>query len=174
MQKFITQNQDYIIELYKEPVLFSFDNSLYSNYNCHIRFLNNINQVLLDLVFTEKEYLNFINELNDFNINIGNVLDNMIHLSTKADFNNYFIFLMVDNGDLKDNPVEEDFMISIQIFESGLQGNKTRLYFELSYFFLEELAYLMYLEIEDIPYIQDMQSSMLSEFISNYENQIGV
>ena len=159
---FFSENREYIIEINKEKRFFSY--SKYGQYKCNLRFANYIGQIVLDIECNEKQLLDLMCVLDDMNMNAGGyMLDAIAYLNDE-----YFMYVAFIEEPV-DYPIEEDPKISIQIFQNTINGQVSRLYLEMSLYYLEEFIYNIYQILEDIPYLNEMQHSSLLELMGEYE-----
>lgn len=138
----------------------------FSKYDIHIKFLDSTNNVVLDILFNEFMYIKMILDLNDFNIEFGQIISNIIHIgSTNTTLNSYMILI----GLLDDyNYISEDdnkINLYINIIENSIYGNKSRLYFELNINYLDQLIYKLFSIVEDLDNI-----NTITEYIYNNYN----
>ena len=155
------ENNQYIIEVKKEKRLFSYTE--FGQYTCSIIFKDSINNIVLQIDCTEKEYLYMLQSLNFFCMNLGYEQTDIIHFDT-GNVYSYFWFVATLEEYLKSYPDDEEPKLGISIFQSYMNNNNIlRLYFEITYYFLEELIYQLFLLIEDLPNFQELNKSFLDD-----------
>lgn len=167
--QFKTEGLEYNVEFRKRRKIFSY--SEYGQYICSIIFKNDMDQIVLQIDCTEKEFYDATLSLNYFCMNIGSTISDIIHFDSSGDLRQYFWYInFLDN--VPNYPYEEDERMCISIFESINDNNILRLYFEMSYYALENFVYNMFLLVEDLKYLFDMNYNDLLEFIGYYESNI--
>lgn len=162
--QFKSQNLEYIIELEKRKKSFSY--SKFAQYICTIRFKDILNRVILEINCSEKEIYCCIQSINDFLLQMGNMLEDCIHFESFGDMKNYFIWIGVEN--FKEFPPEEED-ISFSVFEQSNQGSILRLSFNMHYYYLEDFMYKLYMLISDISYLNEIVDISFKEY---YESLI--
>lgn len=164
--EFYTFNREFKIRLSKE--LRSFSLSKFQQYKITIDFLNSLNQSIYTINTTELEYLDLILSLNYFSNSCYNEYksDTIIRLNTQDNYSNSFIYISLVNP-VQEFPMELDDVISLQFFNSTNQGNKLKIYLEYTIDSLEELAYNLYLLIEDIPYLDELNEYNIRKMEEN-------
>ena len=159
--EFFTENHEFKIVLTKRQKVYS--SAIFAKYICNIKFINSIGFEVLNIQCSEKEILNLIQTLYEFNINIGGILSDGVNFDSSNIC--YYLYLsIIDN-----NSYEYDYYkdkVSISIYEiDNIKGNILRLYNEVSFSYIEELIYYLYTLISDIPYLDKMTIESLNEFI---------
>ena len=143
--EFYTEEMEYKIVITKKKKFFS-SLSEFGQYNCTIEFYNNLNLPILIVNCTELELYMCIQRLAEFNANIGMVNDDILSIiefnSTGIMDNYIFVVATKDINIYPDYPTDQDLIL--------------RLYFEMSYSFLDVLIYNIYLILEDLPYLDAM------------------
>ena len=168
--EFKTQNQEYNIILTKEQKSYNFSN--YTNYICSMIFTNSINQPIIAITGSELEFVNFIDELYEFNLNFGGTISDRFTFSPNQFGIQYIINFSIDLNciHLLDYPSEEDLYITFSIQEKNNLGQITeRLKFQLTYDFLEDFIYNIYLLIKDIENIDMFYTASLLNFMTDFE-----
>jgi len=157
-----TENNEYKIVFSRKKKLYSL--TPFSQYNITIDFINALGLSVYSITTTEKEFLSALESINQFNINIGSVYGDNIWFSNGT-FNDNFLYIAMKYPDIS-YPSEEEETILYSFYQSSIHGNVLRLYFESSNgYWLEEFIYNMYLILEDLPYLNDMISSNILEFM---------
>ena len=149
----------YTIELSKKLKNLYYND--FSKYEIHIKFIDDMNNTVLDILLNELSYLKLIQDLNEFNINYGEIISNIFHLGyNTSTLNKYLIY--IGNIDENYNDIDENKLnLYINILEQSLYGNKSRLYFKLNNTYLDELIYKLYTLIEDINNINEINMYLL-------------
>lgn len=157
--EFFTENQEFKIRLSKRKRLISYTN--YSNYTCTIEFLNNLNQTILKIENTELDYFRFIEGLNDFICNFGNIISDNLYF-THTDISSFFLFISIE--DYSTGPSEFDDNLYLAIYEESIYGTKLRLNLNTTISWIEEFIYSLFQIIEDLPYLNELSTTAL-EFL---------
>ena len=157
--EFYTEEMEYKIVITKKKKFFS-SLSEFGQYNCTIEFYNNLNLPILIVNCTELELYMCIQRLAEFNANIGMVNDDILSIiefnSTGIMDNYIFVVATKDINIYPDYPTDQDLILSLSIYSSYMNNRALRLYFEMSYSFLDVLIYNIYLILEDLPYLDAM------------------
>lgn len=164
--EFYTENMEFKIRFKKE--LRQFHISKYGQYKITIEFINSIDQSVLKINTTEKEFISAINSLNAFTMNFGEILSDIIYFDNNGDFSSYFLYLSLKNT-LIVSPSEDDDKILISFYLSNKFGdNVLKLFFECSLLYLEDFIYKMYTLIQDIPYLEDIFNSDFLDYMEYF------
>lgn len=153
-----TENKEYLVIISMTPRYFSYNK--FGQYECHIRFMNalNIGQCVFDIECTEKQLYDFMNTMNDIDMNIGSIY------SARCYFGNNIICDLMSSECL-DYPTEDDPYIMLQFYEETFYGRVARIYLKTGFYWLEEFMYDIYLIMEDLPYLAEMGYSSILEFM---------
>ena len=147
--RFTLEDNSYHIEISKEPNPNSL--SKYSQYICHIKFLNSINYPVQDIVTNEKGLLDFIVTLAELQYT-GDYYDNIVYFNP-----NTFIYIAILPPYLDTSPTDEDDdKVHFQVFQDTYQGRKVTIIFKLSFIEIEDIIYHISKILEDIPYISEI------------------
>ena len=161
------EGNQYILEVSKKKRFYSLTE--FGQYLITIRFKNYINQTVLEIQTTEKEYFNMIQSMNYFCCNYGSTYSDIIHLDSSI--LPYYIHIYNIDKNIQEYPTEEEEPwcgISIYQGNENNQGSINRLYLESSYYNLENILYELFRLIEEIPYLQEINSSFLNDIFDNY------
>lgn len=156
-----------IIDKKKKP----FSLSKFGQYNCTISFYNNLELPVLVINCSEKELYSCIQVLAQFNANLSvcssdTELSSIINFNTSGDFRDYFWMINTINlMNYPEYPTEDEIMMSISIFESHMNENVLRLYLPMTYGFLDILIYHIYLVLEDLPYLDEINEECYKEYL---------
>ena len=142
------EDLSYIVEISKEPNPNSFSD--YSKYICHIKFINNIGQVLVDITTNEISLFNFIITLSELQY-CGDYYDNIVNFNHR-----YFIYIAILPPFYTGAPIEEDEYVHFQVFEESIQGNQALITFKLSFPAIEDFIFAIFRVIQDIKYLHDI------------------
>jgi len=160
---FFTENKEFIVEIYKEKRFYGF--SEFGQYICHLTFNDILGTTILDIQCTEKQLFDFMNILYDVSQNIGSMYGDNAYFTV----NNLICFIMV-----KDTPIypcEEDPVLTLQFFEDNPNyGRISRLYLEMTVYFVEDFVMGIFEVLSDIPYLKDMNYSTLLEQMGEYDD----
>lgn len=161
--EFFTENLEFKVRLKKE--LRSYSLSKFGRYKITIEFINSIEQTVLLINTTEKEFVSALESLNNFSTNFGNIIDDIIYFENNGDFTRHFLYISVKNV-LPDYPLEDDDISVLSFYLSNSVGdNILKLYFECSLIYLEDFIFKMYTLVEDIPYLEDIFNSSFLEYM---------
>ena len=169
---FSSENNEYKIRLTKQKKFFT--QSQFGQYNCTIEFYNTINLLVLKINCTEKELYLCIQKLSELGTNImvvgdteGIELSSVIEFNSTGDLNNYFWYLSTTNITTfpMDYPTDDDIMCSICIFSNKMDQNSLRIFLPMTYSFPDVMIYNIYLVLEDIPYLDELNNQVIKEFI---------
>ena len=170
--EFYTQNLEYKIRFKKEKRFYFL--SKFSQYKITIEFINSIDQTILSINTTEKEFVEAIENLSNFVNNYYNNFinnqftekDDIVNFNNNGDFSSYFIYLAMKNP-LIDYPSDEDDTVILSFYHSDNKNNNAlRLVIEFNIeFLLQIFIYNMFLLVEDIPYLQEIIDTNLNEYI---------
>lgn len=162
-----TYNNEFKIIFSKQKKLFTM--SKFGQYDCSIEFRNSIDIPILKIVTTEKEFLRTAEEISLFLSSYGSIYDSMIYF---GEYNNanHFIFLSYCNMQ-GEYPQEEDDAVSFSLYSNVLnQGNKLRLSFITLSDFLQDFIHSIYQILVDIPYVDELIHSTISDLYENFYN----
>ena len=152
--EFYTENLEFKVRFKKELRRYSL--SKFGRYKITIEFINSIEQTVLQINTTEKEFVSALESLNNFSTNFGNITDDIIYFENNGDFSRHFLYISVKNI-LPDCPLEDDDISVLSFYLSNPLGdNILKLYFECSLIYLEDFIFKMYTLVEDIPSITDL------------------
>lgn len=171
--EFYTQNLEYKIRFKKEKRFYFL--SKFSQYKITIEFIDSIEQTILTINTTEKEFVEAIENLSNF---IDNYYNNFINSyfiekddiinfnNNNGDFSSYFIYLAMKNP-YTDHPSDEDDSVILSFYHSDNKNNNVlRLSLEFNIEFLSQVfTYNMFLLVEDIPYLQEVIDCNLHEYL---------
>ena len=161
--EFYTENLEFKVRFKKE--LRSYSLSKFGRYKITIEFINSIEQTVLQINTTEKEFVSALESLNNFSTNFGNITDDIIYFENNGDFSRHFLYISVKNI-LPDCPLEDDDISVLSFYLSNPLGdNILKLYFECSLIYLEDFIFKMYTLVEDIPYLEDIFRSSFLEYM---------
>ena len=161
--EFYTENLEFKVRFKKE--LRSYSLSKFGRYKITIEFINSIEQTVLQINTTEKEFVSALESLNNFSTNFGNITDDIIYFENNGDFSRHFLYISVKNI-LPDYPLEDDDISVLSFYLSNPLGeNILKLYFECSLIYLEDFIFKMYKLVEDIPYLEDIFKSNFLEYM---------
>lgn len=158
--EFFTENQEFKIRLSKRKRLISYTS--YSNYTCTIEFLNNLNQTILKIENTELDYFRFIEGLNDFICNFGNIISDNLYF-THTDISSFFLFISIEDYSI--GPSEFDDNLYLAIYEESIYGTRLRLNLNTTISWIEEFIYSLFQIIEDLPYLNELSTTTALEFL---------
>ena len=168
--EFYTENLEFKVRFKKELRKYSLSN--FGKYKITIEFINSIEQPVLQINTTEKEFISALESLNNFSTNFGNITDDIIYFENNGDFSRHFLYISVKNI-LPDYPLEDDDISVLSFYLSNPLGeNILKLYFECSLIYLEDFIFKMYKLVEDIPYLEDIFKSNFLEYMQ-YNSLIG-
>lgn len=157
-----TENNEFKVVLRKRPRTFC--KSEYSNYICSLEFVNSIGQSVVKIEGTELSFLRFVEGLNDFTTNFGQIISNNLNFpESGADGVSYFFYISI-NPEV-DYPAEDDDKIYLVLFESSIYGQVLRLSLETTIFWVEEFIFAIFQILEDIPYLINLVESTALEYI---------
>lgn len=159
----------YTIVLKKEP-----NPSYFSRYKyiCSMTFLDSINQPIITLTGSELDFVHLIDSLYDFDMNIVGIYGNRYHFTPDQYNNFFFLEFYINEKDLyllDDFPSENSLLIYFEIFESRFGNITSRLKFQIDYEYLEDLIFRLYQLVEDIPWIDEICSNSLIEWMIDYD-----
>ena len=161
--EFYTENLEFKVRFKKELRRYSL--SKFGRYKITIEFINSIEQTVLQINTTEKEFVSALESLNNFSTNFGNITDDIIYFENNGDFSRHFLYISVKNI-LPDCPLEDDDISVLSFYLSNSLGdNILKLYFECSLIYLEDFIFKMYKLVEDIPYLEDIFRSSFLEYM---------
>lgn len=161
--EFYTENLEFKVRFKKELRRYSL--SKFGRYKITIEFINSIEQTVLQINTTEKEFISALESLNNFSTNFGNITDDIIYFENNGDFSRHFLYISVKNI-LPDCPLEDDDISVLSFYLSNPLGdNILKLYFECSLIYLEDFIFKMYKLVEDIPYLEDIFRSSFLEYM---------
>ena len=161
--EFYTENLEFKVRFKKELRRYSL--SKFGRYKITIEFINSIEQTVLQINTTEKEFVSALESLNNFSTNFGNTTDDIIYFENNGDFSRHFLYISVKNI-LPDCPLEDDDISVLSFYLSNPLGdNILKLYFECSLIYLEDFIFKMYKLVEDIPYLEDIFKSNFLEYM---------
>ena len=161
--EFYTENLEFKVRFKKELRRYSL--SKFGRYKITIEFINSIEQTVLQINTTEKEFISALESLNNFSTNFGNITDDIIYFENNGDFSRHFLYISVKNI-LPDYPLEDDDISVLSFYLSNPLGdNILKLYFECSLIYLEDFIFKMYKLVEDIPYLEDIFKSNFLEYM---------
>lgn len=161
--EFYTENLEFKVRFKKELRRYSL--SKFGRYKITIEFINSIEQTVLKINTTEKEFVSALESLNNFSTNFGNITDDIIYFENNGDFSRHFLYISVKNI-LPDYPLEDDDISVLSFYLSNPLGNNIlKLYFECSLLYLEDFIFKMYKLVEDIPYLEDIFKSNFLEYM---------
>ena len=161
--EFYTENLEFKVRFKKELRRYSL--SKFGRYKITIEFINSIEQTVLQINTTEKEFVSALESLNNFSTNFGNITDDIIYFENNGDFSRHFLYISVKNI-LPDCPLEDDDISVLSFYLSNPLGeNILKLYFECSLIYLEDFIFKMYKLVEDIPYLEDIFRSSFLEYM---------
>lgn len=161
--EFYTENLEFKVRFKKELRRYSL--SKFGRYKITIEFINSIEQTVLQINTTEKEFISALESLNNFSTNFGNITDDIIYFENNGDFSRHFLYISVKNI-LPDCPLEDDDISVLSFYLSNPLGeNILKLYFECSLLYLEDFIFKMYKLVEDIPYLEDIFNSSFLEYM---------
>ena len=93
--EFFTENHEFKIVLTKRQKVYS--SAIFAKYICNIKFINSIGFEVLNIQCSEKEILNLIQTLYEFNINIGGILSDGVNFDSSNIC--YYLYLsIIDNN----------------------------------------------------------------------------
>lgn len=168
---FLLPDLSYTIVLKKEINPLSF--SIYKyKYICSMTFLDSINQPIITLTGNELDFVQLIESLYDFNMNIVAMYGNRYHFTPDQYNNFFFLEFYVKEEDLyllDDFPSEDSLQIYFDLYESRYGNIISRLKFHINYEYLEDFIFHLYQLIEDIPYLDEITSSSLIEWMIDYD-----
>ena len=161
--EFYTENLEFKVRFKKELRRYSL--SKFGRYKITIEFINSIEQTVLQINTTEKEFISALESLNNFSTNFGNITDDIIYFENNGDFSRHFLYISLKNI-LPDCPLEDDDISVLSFYLSNPLGeNILKLYFECSLLYLEDFIFKMYKLVEDIPYLEDIFNSSFLEYM---------
>ena len=161
--EFYTENLEFKVRFKKELRRYSL--SKFGRYKITIEFINSIEQTVLLINTTEKEFVSALESLNNFSTNFGNITDDIIYFENNGDFSSHFLYISVKNI-LPDCPLEDDDISVLSFYLSNPLGNNIlKLYFECSLTYLEDCIFKMHTLVEDIPYLEDIFRSSFLEYM---------
>ena len=161
--EFYTENLEFKVRFKKELRRYSL--SKFGRYKITIEFINSIEQTVLQINTTEKEFVSALESLNSFSTNFGNITDDIIYFENNGDFSRHFLYISIKNI-LPDCPLEDDDISVLSFYLSNPLGeNILKLYFECSLIYLEDFIFKMYKLVEDIPYLEDIFKSNFLEYM---------
>ena len=161
--EFYTENLEFKVRFKKELRRYSL--SKFGRYKITIEFINSIEQTVLQINTTEKEFVSALESQNNFSTNFGNITDDIIYFENNGDFSRHFLYISIKNI-LPDCPLEEDDISVLSFYLSNPLGNNIlKLYFECSLIYLEDFIFKMYKLVEDIPYLEDIFKSNFLEYM---------
>ncbi|MBR6289265.1 MAG: hypothetical protein IKR19_08020 [Acholeplasmatales bacterium] len=157
--RFNTENNEFVIELSKEKRYFGY--SEFGNYICHIKFMDLLNTVILDVITNETQLMNLMNTLyND------EVLFEGLYFNIEF---NQSIYLMIMASDSPLCPSEEDPTLYFQFFQKDpIYGNTSRLYLPISLDFKDTLIFNIYNLLQDIPNFEELKYKEFKEYLNDY------
>ena len=136
-----------------------------------IEFYNNINLPVLIINCTEKELFMCIQRISELSNNIvmGSSDDDMnttIIFDSTGTFDTFIWFLTTINiSNFPEYPVEHDIMCNLLIYSNHLGQNSLRISLPMTYQFFDVLIYNIYVVLEDLPYLDEMNDSIVVEFM---------
>lgn len=158
----------FILDIQKYKRQFILNN--FGQYNIVMIFKDIVTQIeLIRIDCTEKDFFNMIQSLNYFCCQLGSILSDNIYFNSCSK-SPYFLYVYTLDECLKDFPDDEEPRAGICIYQ-GNENNKgsiCRLYFDITYYNLEELIYQLYTVVEDIPYLEDINKSFLEDIFDQY------
>lgn len=157
-----TENNEFKIVLSKQKRVYSFTEN--SQYVCIIDFQNTIGQSLIKIEASELDYFRFLEGLNDFVTNFGNIVSDNLYFSPNSRGLTYFFYISLANIE-PTYPAEDDDKIYLALYESSIQGTVLRINLETDIFWIEELIYALFQIIDDIPYLQRLSATTALEYI---------
>lgn len=164
-----TEDMEYKIIISKAKKFYS--QSKFGQYNCTISFYNTLNLPVLVINCSEKELYSCIQVLAQFNANLSvcssdTELSSFVYFNSSGDFRDYFWMINTINLiNYPEYPTEDEIMMSISIFESHMNENVLRLYLPMTYGFLDILIYHIYLVLEDLPYLDEINDECYKEYL---------
>ena len=143
-------------------------------YICSMTFLDSINQPIITLTGNELDFIHLIESLYEFNINIVAMYGNRFHFTPDQYNNFFFLEFYINEKDLylldrDDFPSEDSLQIYFDLYESRYGNIISRLKFHINYEYLEDFIFHLYQLIEDIPWIDEITSSSLIEWMIDYD-----
>lgn len=167
---FFSEDREYKIRVSKQLKFYS--TSIFGQYNCSIEFLNSMNFPVLQINCTEKELYRTIMRISEFSTNIGmGITENdnaatTISFESGANMSSFFWYLYTTNLDaFPDYPVEHDINCQLCIYSGDIHGSSLRLFLDFTYQYLDILIYEIYKILEDIPYLDEMNNSIITDFL---------
>ena len=106
--EFYTENLEFKVRFKKELRRYSL--SKFGRYKITIEFINSIEQTVLLINTTEKEFISALESLNNFSTNFGNITDDIIYFECSLIYLEDFIFKMYKL--VEDIPYLEDIFRS--------------------------------------------------------------
>lgn len=158
--RFYTDNNEFIVELTKEPRFFGY--STYGKYICHLKFLDMINNPILDITTNEYHLMNLINLLYNDDVLFSGLFQG-IDLNSE-------IYLMIMTEDIPETPSEEDPHLYFQFFQRNpIHGNISRLFIEQTIDFKDNLVFNIYQLLQDASNFNDLRYQDLVDYGLNYD-----
>ena len=105
-------------------------------------------------------------------MNIVAMYGNRYHFTPDQYNNFFFLEFYVKEEDLyllDDFPSEDSLQIYFDLYESRYGNIISRLKFHINYEYLEDFIFYLYLLIEDIPYLDEIASNSLIEWMIDYD-----
>jgi hypothetical protein len=158
--EFFTENNEYKIRLSKKKRLISY--TQYSQYTCSIEFLDNLNNTLIKIDNTELDYFRFIEGLNDFLCNFGQIISDNLYFSPASSGASFFFYIAIADST---GPSEFDDNVYLALYEQSIYGSKLRLNLNTTVSWIEEFIYSLFQIIEDIPYLNELSTTTALEFL---------
>lgn len=158
--RFNTDNNEFIIELTKEPRFFGY--STYGKYICHFKILDLIDNVILDIETNEAHLMELMNILYNDDVLFSGLYQGV-------DFNPYTsLIIMVEDTPL--TPSEEDPHLYFQIFQNHpIYGSTSRFYHETTLEFKDNLVFNIYQLLQDIPNFNELMYKDLNDYGLHYD-----
>ena len=163
--EFFTENNEFKIVLKKRKRMYGA--SQFANYLCSIEFKDCLDNSIVTIESTESVFLKFIQDLNDFITNFGQIISNNLYFPDHG--NGYYYFFYIAMNPEVDYPAEDDDKIYLSLFESSIYGQVLRLSLETSIFWIEEFIYSLFQILEDIPYLDHLSTTTLLEYMDYSE-----
>lgn len=168
---FYSEDKEFIIRITKTKKFYTL--SQYGQYNCTIEFLNSLKIPVLSINCTEKELLQTVQKLNELNANIimGETNDEKsttIIFESTGTFDSYIMTLTTLNlTTYPDYPVEHDLKLELYVYinHRGTRENKLKIVLPMTIQYLEYFIYKIYEVLQDIPYLDEMNNSLISDFM---------
>lgn len=168
---FYTKDNKYRIHFERKEKDYSI--SKYGKYSCHMMIYNIPNQLILDIVMTERELMSLLNALANIEEDGGSIYSDNVYIHPNSDNKSYIFNILINNiavypVDDNDDNTGVDLSMSILIYELDLLSRNKVLRLainDLDIYYIEDLVYKGFSIIEDLPYVYtNLSTSTLIDY----------